>query len=136
SLGTAAALLLSAAMFGALHAANPGATLVSTAAIAIEAGLLLALAYAATRNLWLPICLQAAWNFTEGGIFGAAVSGHAGTGLLKTTVLGPPLLSGGVFGPEASIVVVGVCLILSLAFFVRARRNGAWKPPAFRMMLE
>ncbi|MGI8839331.1 MAG: CPBP family intramembrane glutamic endopeptidase [Caulobacteraceae bacterium] len=136
SLGTGAALILSAAMFGAMHAANPGATMVSTAAIVIEAGLLLALAYAATRNLWLPIGLHAAWNFTEGGVFGAAVSGHAGTGLLKTTLTGPPLLSGGVFGPEASIVVVGVCGLLALAFFVRARRNGQWKPMAFRMVLN
>lgn len=136
SLGTSAALILSAAMFGALHAVNPGATIISTAAIAIEAGLLLALAYAATRNLWLPISLHAAWNFTEGGVFGTAVSGHAATGLVKTTLTGPALLSGGAFGPEASILVVGVCSLLALAFFVRARRNGHWRGPSFRMVLD
>jgi membrane protease YdiL (CAAX protease family) len=72
-----AAPALAAAIFGLVHALNPGATVVSTAAIAIEGGLLLAAAYALIRNLWLPIGLHFGWNFTEGGIFGASVSGAA-----------------------------------------------------------
>jgi membrane protease YdiL (CAAX protease family) len=51
-LGTAIALAASAALFGALHLANPGATLFSALAIALEAGVLLAVAYALTRRLW------------------------------------------------------------------------------------
>ena len=81
-LGSLAALVLSASLFGLLHAANTGATPVSTAAIAVEAGLLLGAAYMATRNLWLPIGLHFGWNFTEGGIFGAAVSGGRSHGAL------------------------------------------------------
>ncbi|HEX7726487.1 MAG TPA: CPBP family intramembrane glutamic endopeptidase, partial [Rhizomicrobium sp.] len=73
--GTLIAIVLSGALFGLLHALNPGATLASTAAIAVEAGILLAAAYLVTRSLWLAIGLHIGWNFTEGGIFGAAVSG-------------------------------------------------------------
>ncbi|HEX8954081.1 MAG TPA: CPBP family glutamic-type intramembrane protease, partial [Polyangia bacterium] len=42
SLGSWIALAASAALFGVLHAFNPGATVVSTAAIALEAGVILA----------------------------------------------------------------------------------------------
>ena len=72
SVGTSLALALSAALFGLLHALSPGATVVSTTAIALEAGVLLGAAYALTRNLWFPIGLHFGWNFTEGGIFGAS----------------------------------------------------------------
>ena len=43
---------------------------------------LLAAAYMLTRRLWLCIGIHFAWNFTQGGIFSAAVSGGAtkGTG--------------------------------------------------------
>ena len=55
-----------------------------------------------TRRLWLPIGLHAAWNFTEGGLFGASVSGTAPHGLLSSRFGGAPLLSGGEFGPVPS----------------------------------
>lgn len=130
--GTTVAILLSGALFGALHAANPGATLTSSAAIALEAGILLAAAYALTRSLWLPIGLHFAWNFTEGGIFGAAVSGGAIKGLINAPLKGPDYLTGGAFGPEASIPAVVVCLIAATVLLVLAAQRGEWKPMRFR----
>src|SRR5262249_21623370 len=98
ALGSGLALLVSAALFGLGHLANPHATLWGAAAIALEAGVLLAAAYMLTRRLWLPIGIHAAWNFTEGGLFGAATSGRNLPGLLQTTTRGPEWLSGGAFG--------------------------------------
>jgi uncharacterized protein len=129
SLGTVIALLASAALFGFLHAFNPGATLVSTVAIALEAGVILAAAYLYTRRLWMAIGLHAAWNFTEGGIFGASVSGGVGHGLFTSHFAGRPIVSGGAFGPEASIVAVVVCLIAGVALLVQSRRLGHFRPP-------
>ena len=120
-LGDRAALAISAALFGALHAANPGATLISSVAIALEAGVLLAAAFMVTRQLWLPIGMHAAWNFTEGGVFGASVSGHEVQGLLSSRFEGHDLLTGGSFGPEASIVAVFICLAASAALLGLAR---------------
>ncbi|MGA7356575.1 MAG: CPBP family intramembrane glutamic endopeptidase [Candidatus Cybelea sp.] len=74
--GTCIALALSALAFGAAHAFNPGATWVSTLAIALEAGVLLGSAFVVTRNLWFPIGVHFAWNFLEGPICGTQVSGH------------------------------------------------------------
>jgi membrane protease YdiL (CAAX protease family) len=127
SVGSVIALLASAALFGFLHAFNPGATLVSTVAIALEAGVLLAAAYMYTRRLWMAIGLHAAWNFTEGGIFGASVSGHDAHGLFISHFSGRPILSGGAFGPEASVVAVAVCLAAGIALLVRSR--GHFRPP-------
>jgi hypothetical protein len=123
--GTWIALLLSAALFGALHAFNPGATVFSSIAIALEAGVLLAAAYVVTGRLWLPIGLHAAWNFTEGSVFGMSVSGgRQAPSLFGGTLSGPATLTGGAFGPEASIVAVAVCLALALLLLRRAVRSG------------
>jgi membrane protease YdiL (CAAX protease family) len=134
SRGTLMALLVSAAIFGLLHALNPGATLVSTVAIALEAGVLLGAAYALTRNLWLPIGLHFGWNFTEGGIFGTSVSGGpAGEGIFGVTVSGPTWLTGGQFGPEASVIAMAVCLMAGLALIFASVRTGRWKPARWRV---
>lgn len=134
-LGTTAALVISAAVFGLLHALNPGATVVSTAAIALEAGILLGAAYALTRNLWFPIGLHLGWNFTEGGVFGVSVSGgSAAKGILSVSIGGPRLLTGGSFGPEASFIAIAVCLAAAIVLLVMTARRGRWMSlPASRL---
>jgi hypothetical protein len=127
-LGTAAALIVSSLLFGLVHAANVGATTVSTAAIALEAGALLGIAYSASRSLWLPIGLHFGWNFTEGGIFGTAVSGGQSRGLLDSVLSGPNLMTGGSFGPEASLIAVAVSLAATVAIGLWAARHGRWRP--------
>jgi hypothetical protein len=138
SAGTLVALALSAGLFGLMHAGNPGSTAVSTLAIALEAGLLLAGAYAWSRSLWLPIGIHIAWNFTEGGVFGAPVSGGKAEGLFGVALskTASPLITGGAFGPEASLVAIAVCLALAAVFLAAAHRAGAWRPPTFRLVLD
>ena len=130
-LGSWIALALSAILFGSLHFFNPGATLLRTGAIMLEAGILLAAAYMLTRRLWLCMGLHFAWNFTQGGIFSAAVSGGASHGLLKATLVGPDWLTGGAFGPEASAVAVVVCTTAGLLLLVAADRKGHVIQPAW-----
>lgn len=125
--GTLVAIAVSASVFGLLHAANRGATWISTAAITLEAGVLLGLTYAAMRSLWLPIGLHLGWNFTEGGIVGAVVSGGHAHGLYQTTYQGPMWLTGGAFGPEASLVAVAICLVAAGIFAVVVVRRGEWR---------
>jgi CAAX protease family protein len=75
SLGSWIALAISAAIFGLLHLLNPGTTLLNAGSVMVEAGVMLAAAYTVARRIWLSIGIHIAWNFTEGGIFSAAVSG-------------------------------------------------------------
>jgi uncharacterized protein len=74
------ALALSAALFGALHLANPNASPFAAIAIAIEAGLMLAGFYILTGRLWMSVGVHAAWNFAQGPFFGARVSGNVEKG--------------------------------------------------------
>lgn len=123
-LGTWLALALSALLFGGLHATNQNASAASTLAIALEAGVLLAAAYVATRRLWLPIALHAGWNLAQLGILGVQRPGHVTHGLWSSTYDGPPLLTGGAWGPEISIFAILACLLASLLLLARAHRRG------------
>ncbi|WP_030831282.1 CPBP family intramembrane glutamic endopeptidase [Streptomyces hygroscopicus] len=124
-LGTYIALVLSGVVFGAAHLLNKDATLLGAAAIAIEAGGMLAAAYAATRSLWLPIGLHFGWNFAESGIFGTEVSGNGDThGLMDASTSGAELITGGEFGPEGSVYSVLFGALLTIAFLWLARRRG------------
>jgi membrane protease YdiL (CAAX protease family) len=136
--GTTVAMITTAALFGLSHAGNPGATPLSTIAIALEAGLLLAAGYAWSRNLWFVFGLHFSWNFTEGGIFGAPVSGGAMKGILSMplSASAPDSVTGGAFGPEASVVAVAVCLGMTLVFAIAAIRARRWRALSFRLVLD
>ncbi|WP_243718141.1 type II CAAX endopeptidase family protein [Actinomadura sp. 7K534] len=123
--GTYGALAVSAIFFGGLHLVNDDATIWGALAIAIEAGLMLGAIYVATRSLWLPIGVHLAWNVAEQGIFGTSVSG-SGTGaggLLDASVNGPQVLTGGAFGPEASIFAILVCIVPTVLFLRIAKQR-------------
>jgi membrane protease YdiL (CAAX protease family) len=128
-LGSWAALGVTALFFGLGHFGNPGATWFSGLAIAIEAGVLLAGAYALTRSMWLPIGLHWAWNLFEGPVFGEAVSGTHGPHWLAAKITGPALWTGGVFGPEGGLVTVLPCTALGVAFVVLAAKRGHMTTP-------
>jgi membrane protease YdiL (CAAX protease family) len=128
-LGTWISLALTAVLFGAQHLLNPDATLWGAVAIAIEAGGMLGAAYVATRKLWVPIGLHFAWNFAESGIFSTEASGNgANKGLLHSVTSGPSLITGGGFGPEASVYSVVVGLLVTAAFLWLADRRGHLVP--------
>lgn len=139
--GFVAALVVSALLFGAVHLGQPGATWWSSLAIAVEAGLLLGAAYKWSGTLWLPVGIHWSWNFFQGNIFGFAVSGgNAGVSLLQATTSGPDILTGGVFGAEASLITVVLGTLLSVWFILRATRttrgargsHGSHGPRGFR----
>lgn len=123
-LGTGWALVVSALFFGGAHIVNPGATLWSSLAIAIEAGLLLGMLYHVTQSLWPCIGLHVGWNFAQGTLWGIPVSGTRAPGFLASERTGPEWLTGGIWGAEASVLAVLVCFVAALALFVHARRSG------------
>ena len=76
--------------------------------------------YLVTGRIWASIGMHAAWNFTQGWIFGAVVSGTTditgGPLSLRPAAGVPDLLSGGRFRPEASLAALAISLVASAAF--------------------
>lgn len=121
--GTAVGLLASALIFGFVHISNANATVWSSLAIAIEAGLLLAAAYKWSGTLWLPIGIHWSWNYFQGPIFGFAVSGNGTPSLINPVIQGSDWLTGGSFGAEASIPAFVLGLALAIIFILLRKRT-------------
>jgi hypothetical protein len=115
-------VLISSAVFGFLHLLNPGATWMSTAGI-FFAGIYLAYAYIRTKQLWLSIGLHIGWNFFEGVVFGFPVSGTEAYALTRISVHGPEIWTGGVFGPEAGLIVLPSLILGGLLIYLYTRRR-------------
>lgn len=131
-LGSWWALAISSALFGLAHIGNANATWLSSAAIMIEAGILLGALYMLTRRLWAVVGTHFAWNFTQGGVFGVAVSGSQVDGILQSRLTGPELITGGEFGIEASALAVVLCVAVAAVVLRVAIRRGHVAPPFWR----
>lgn len=125
--GSLGAILLSAAAFGLAHAGNPGATAFALFALSVELGVMLALAYMLTRNVWIAVGVHAGWNFTQGFVFGALNSGqrHPQT-FFQTSFTGPEFLTGATFGLEGSVVTLGLCVAVSVVLLALISHRRQW----------
>jgi len=122
-LGSYISLTISSVLFGVLHLANPHSTLISSICIT-TAGFLMGTAFIYSRNLWMPIALHFAWNFTQSGIFGAITSGNEKTkSLLEAKIQGPEFITGGAFGPEGSIQTIAFCAIGTIIILILSRKQ-------------
>lgn len=127
--GSWAALAVTSALFGLAHIMNDNASWFSSLAIAIEAGLMLGGAYMLTRSLWLPVGLHFGWNVTQGLIWDVPVSGNDVDGLVKARLIGDPLISGGAFGLEASVIALVVAGGFGVWLVRRAAAKGEVMAP-------
>ncbi|KRD79785.1 hypothetical protein ASE43_02480 [Lysobacter sp. Root983] len=107
-------------LFASSHWGNPdmqGGTLVWATIELFLGAVLLGLAYLRTRSLAMPVGIHLGWNWAQGYLLGFDVSGFAHAGWFHPQLLDrPQWVTGGSFGPEASIfaVVVDVLLIVLL----------------------
>lgn len=105
-------LLISSTLFGLMHLTNPNVNYIAVINI-IFVGLFYGLYVIKTNDLWAVCGMHSAWNFAQGNIFGFEVSGldiSVGT-LIDLNLVENDFITGGVFGPEASIVATFVLLL-------------------------
>lgn len=131
-LGSWVALFVSSLFFGVAHISNPNATLFSSIAIAIEAGILLGAAYMLTRRVWFAVGIHIAWNYVQGAVFGIAVSGGEVKGLISSHLEGDELFSGGAFGAEASLITLVICTLAGVFFLWKSHQNAAFVQPFWK----
>jgi uncharacterized protein len=124
--GLLGANIITASLFGLLHALNPNASVISTLNIVIAGATILSLGRLLTGELAIPIGVHITWNLFQAAVFGFPVSGLD----LDTTVIaieqgGPAWLTGGAFGPEAGVLGLLAVLIGSGLTVLWIRRTGS-----------
>lgn len=108
-----AAILISFG-FGFLHSVNQGESPIGLVC-AGAAGLVFAFTLWRTGSLWWAIGFHAAWDWAQSFLFGVADSGAVSAGrLLSSRPQGSALMSGGSTGPEGSLFVFPVMLLIAL----------------------
>ncbi|MCJ7691055.1 MAG: CPBP family intramembrane metalloprotease, partial [Clostridiaceae bacterium] len=112
----AVGLIISSSFFGLIHSANPNVNILAIINIVLV-GLFLGLYVIKTNDLWGVCGLHAAWNWTQGNVFGFEVSGQtvASGSLMHLKLTGAQWFTGGAFGPEAGMAAA---IVLSIGIIV------------------
>jgi uncharacterized protein len=75
-----------------------------------------------TGDLWMALGIHAAWSWSEVFLYGVLSSGFPGQGhLFNSSFHGPTWLTGGSFGPEASIPSIVLLVVWGILFSLRFR---------------
>jgi membrane protease YdiL (CAAX protease family) len=113
-----AAIVLSVGLFAASHISNGGESLLGLTTVGL-AGIVFVYSLWRTGALWWAIGFHASWDWAQSYLYGVADSGLAAQGhLLNSHPIGAALLSGGNVGPEGSILVVPVLLVVLLIIHI------------------
>ena len=117
-------IILLSFLFTCIHLFNPNLDIIGLANVFL-AGVTFSLIYYYTGNLWLVGAMHTLWNFILGFIVGSQISGIItyNSVFFSIPVENKDLISGGVFGFEASIVTTIVELTISLFVIYLIRKE-------------
>ncbi len=105
-------------LFGLWHIGNPGESWIGIFAAAFI-GFVFCVSVRVTGSAWWAIGCHAAWDWAETYFYGTADSGLVAKGhYLTTSPAGNQFWSGGTDGPEGSVLVIGIILLMLLALIV------------------
>ncbi|MGD0547388.1 MAG: CPBP family intramembrane glutamic endopeptidase [Terracidiphilus sp.] len=105
-------------LFASIHTTNPGENWIGIFAAALI-GFVFCVSVYVTGSAWWAIGCHAAWDWAETFFYGTADSGFVAPGhYLTTSPVGNALWSGGADGPEGSLLVLGVILLLLAALLM------------------
>lgn len=110
AVGEIAATVIVALLYALVSAFHPGATLLSVATT-FALGLLFALAYLRTHALWFGWGVHFAFAATSGVLLGLPVAGVDFSSVVGMNTYGRDWLTGGLYGPEGSVVTLIVALL-------------------------
>lgn len=113
---------LTSTFFGAGHTGNNGELWIGIFAAGFI-GFVFCVSVWVTGSAWWAIGCHAAWDWAETYFYGTADSGFVARGhLLSTAPTGNPLWSGGSVGPEGSLLIIPVVLLILAWLLIVYRR--------------
>jgi membrane protease YdiL (CAAX protease family) len=119
------AALITSILFGLVHMSNSGESQVGVFA-AGGIGFVFCMSIRYTGSAWWAIGFHAAWDWAETFFYGTADSGLLAHGhFLATNPSGDPRWSGGVVGPEGSLLIFPVILLCGVAVYLGYGRRAA-----------
>jgi uncharacterized protein len=125
ALGPTLATIVSSLVFAAVHILNPGSSRASFM-VTVFSSWLLSVAYLRTRALWVCWGWHFAWNASMCVLFGLPVSGITQfSPVIQSNTVGPAWITGGEYGPEASMVTA-VVLLIGIFLVYRTTRGYAY----------
>ncbi len=113
-------------LFGLGHGTNPGESPIGLLSAGLI-GMLFCFSLWRTGSLWWAIGFHASWDWAQSFVYGVADSGlMVQHHLLATHPVGKPILSGGATGPEGSIFIIAILVVVALimVFTLPARQYG------------
>lgn len=116
------ALIVSALLFSVMHLGNDSTSYISTANLFI-AGIMLGIYTIHKRNLWFPIAMHFTWNFFQGPLLGFEVSGTKMESVINQQVSGNPLITGGEFGFEGSLLLTVMMIASTFYIHMKYKNN-------------
>ena len=111
-------VVISSMLFGLLHGLNKGVTVLAIINLSLFS-VLMVLFVLKDGNIWSACGFHSAWNWVQGNVYGLNVSGNVTTGgtIIDLQAAGPDILTGGIFGPEGSLLTTSVMLVGITAVF-------------------
>jgi membrane protease YdiL (CAAX protease family) len=101
---------------GGMHYLNPGGHGLGPI-VATEYCLVTCLVIRRTDDLWMPLGIHSVWDWSAAFLYGVPSSGFAGhPRFLNANLHGPAWLTGGTFGPEASVPAMIMLALWGLGF--------------------
>ena len=117
------ASLLLAILFGAAHGSNPGESHIGLVSAAMF-GLVFSLSIWYTRSLWWAIGFHTAWNWGMTFFYGTPNSGLLAVGhFLSIEPRGAVVMSGGSTGPEGSVLMLPILLLVAFVIYLIYREQ-------------
>lgn len=87
-------------------------------------GFTMAMMFIYTKRIWLPFFFHLGWNFSQ-PFYGSNLTGLNDMGsIIQSKFNGPELLTGGAVGIEGSIFTASFLLLIGIALYYRAKKEG------------
>lgn len=122
----AAAAVINATAFAAMHLFNPGISPLAVINL-ILFGIFASVCFIQTNNIWLIGALHSVWNLTQGNVYGIKVSGMDSrcSVFSASTPEGMEIFHGGAFGLEGGLAVTIVLMagIAAMLFLLKNNKK-------------